>query len=51
MRATNSGELDYEDLGEALSKHRDRAAIVVANIGTTMTEAVDDVGRIKAVLL
>jgi histidine decarboxylase len=51
VRSISSGEMDYEDLGRALSPHRDRAAIVVANIGTTVTEAVDDVGRIKTVLL
>jgi histidine decarboxylase len=44
------GEIDYDALGSALHRHRDRPAIVVANIGTTMTEAVDDVARIKQML-
>jgi histidine decarboxylase len=50
VRTTDSGELDYDDLHRVMGRLRDRPAIVVANIGTTMTEAVDDVGRIKLVL-
>lgn len=50
IRATGSGEMDYDDLRYALGQHRDQPAIIVANIGTTMTEAVDDVGHIKRVL-
>jgi histidine decarboxylase len=50
VRATAAGELDYEDLHQLLAAHRDRPPIVVANIGTTMTEAVDDVPTIKSVL-
>ena len=30
--------------------NRDRPAIIVANIGTTMTEAKDDIAKIKQVL-
>jgi histidine decarboxylase len=40
------GEIDYRDLHRLLHVNRDRPAVVVANIGTTMTEAVDDVGQI-----
>ena len=43
-------ELDYADLGRLIAQHPGRPAIVVANIGTTMTEAVDDVNRILEVL-
>jgi histidine decarboxylase len=50
LRAGPTGELDYEDLHQVLAQHRDQPAIVVANIGTTMTEAVDDVPTIKGVL-
>jgi histidine decarboxylase len=50
VRTTGTGELDYDDLHRVLGRLRDRPAIVVANIGTTVTEAVDDVGRIKGVL-
>ena len=47
---TRTGEMDYDDLADQLDRHRDRPAIVVATIGTTMTEAVDDVRRISGVL-
>jgi histidine decarboxylase len=50
IRAQPNGEIDYEDLHDVLEHRRDQPAIVVANIGTTMTEAVDDVPRIKQVL-
>jgi histidine decarboxylase len=44
------GQLDYADLAEKVDRHRDQAAIVVATVGTTMTEAFDDVRTITAVL-
>lgn len=50
IRAQASGEMDYEDLKDAVHTHRDRPAIVVANIGTTMTEAKDSVASIKKML-
>ncbi len=50
IRSQANGEMDYEDLRETLRIHRDRPAIIVANIGTTMTEAKDDIGRIKGML-
>jgi histidine decarboxylase len=50
VRTTDSGELDYADLSGVVSLHRDRPAVVVATVGTTMTEAVDDVARIRQVL-
>ncbi|HTX59156.1 MAG TPA: histidine decarboxylase [Verrucomicrobiae bacterium] len=46
IRAQENGEIDYEDLRETLKIHRDVPPIVFANIGTTMTEARDDVGKI-----
>ncbi len=48
--ADEHGELDYDDLASQIACRRDRPAVVVANIGTTLTEAVDDVRRISAVL-
>lgn len=45
-----NGEIDYDDLRVHAATHRDRPVIVVACIGTTMTEAVDDVHRIHQVL-
>lgn len=50
IRAQENGEMDYEDLKDAVHTHRDRPAIVVANIGTTMTEAKDDIAMIKKML-
>jgi histidine decarboxylase len=50
IRADDKGEMDYEDLKDAVHTHRDRPAIVVANIGTTMTEAKDDISQIKKAL-
>jgi histidine decarboxylase len=50
VRAQPSGEMDYDDLADQLRPRRDFAAIVVACIGTPLTEAVDDVSRISAVL-
>ncbi|NNM98667.1 MAG: histidine decarboxylase, partial [Candidatus Eremiobacteraeota bacterium] len=46
IRAQENGEIDYDDLLETLKIHRDRPPIIFANIGTTMTEARDDIGRI-----
>lgn len=50
IRSQENGEIDYDDLNDAVHSNRDRPAIIVANIGTTMTEAKDDIGRIKQVL-
>lgn len=44
-----SGEMDYDVLARELYLGRSRPAIIVANIGTTMTGAVDQVARIQAV--
>jgi histidine decarboxylase len=50
VRADSMGRMDLHDLTAQIGRHRDRPVIVVANIGTTMTEAVDDVRRINQVL-
>jgi histidine decarboxylase len=50
VRADDNGEVDYNDLAGQVDRHRESPAIVVANIGTTMTEAVDDVRRINQIL-
>jgi histidine decarboxylase len=50
IRARESGEIDYEDLRDTLRLHRDQVPIIFANIGTTMTEGRDDVGRIRRIL-
>lgn len=46
-----SGEMDYEHLRRELKQRSDTSAIVVATIGTTMTEAKDNVATIKQILL
>lgn len=50
IRAQQNGEMDYEDLKDAVHAHRDVPVIIVANIGTTMTEAKDDIAKIKQML-
>ena len=50
IRSLPSGEMDYEDLNETLRIHRDVPPIIFANIGTTMTEGVDDIDRIQGLL-
>lgn len=48
IRSQANGEMDYEDFEATLQMHRHRPVIVLANIGTTMTEAKDNVSSIKA---
>jgi histidine decarboxylase len=50
IRSTPNGEMDYDDLCRAIQLHRHQPAIVLANIGTMMTEAKDDVSCILAEL-
>ncbi len=50
IKCQENGEMDYDDLREVISHHRQRPAIVFANIGTTMTEAKDNIKSIKHVL-
>ncbi|MFD2582922.1 histidine decarboxylase [Pedobacter vanadiisoli] len=50
IRTQENGEIDYEDLEYTIRMNRHMPVIIMANIGTTMTEARDDVARIKAIL-
>jgi len=50
IRGQANGEIDYDDLRETLKIHRDVPPIILANIGTTMHGAVDDLGRIRSML-
>lgn len=51
IQADYRGEMDYVSLREALlSRGGDEPVVIVATIGTTMTEAVDDVPRILAIV-
>ncbi|MDR3694158.1 histidine decarboxylase [Mucilaginibacter sp.] len=49
IRSQESGEIDYDDLEKTISINRQVPVILLANIGTTMTEARDDVGKMKAI--
>ena len=50
VNADDKGEMDYDHLAGLVALRANRPAIVVASVGTTMTEAVDDVDRIAGVL-
>ena len=50
IRGLPNGEIDYEDLKATLQLHRDVPPIILANIGTTMHGAIDDLLRIKGLL-
>ncbi|HVI43457.1 MAG TPA: histidine decarboxylase [Chitinophaga sp.] len=50
IRTQPNGEIDYDDLQNTIRMNRHMPVIILANIGTTMTEARDDVGRIKSIL-
>jgi len=50
IKSQPNGEINYNDLHGAIKMHRNRPAIVFANIGTTMTEAKDDVRLILEIL-
>jgi histidine decarboxylase len=50
IRSKENGEMDYEDLSDMIQLHRHQPAIILANIGTTMTEAKDDLSVIKTIL-
>ncbi len=48
IKTQENGEIDYDDFRKKLDLHS--PAIVIANIGTTMKEAKDDVKKIRAIL-
>jgi histidine decarboxylase len=50
IRAQDNGEIDYTDLRETLRLNRDKTPIIFANIGTTMTQAVDNLPEIQSML-
>lgn len=50
IRSQQNGEMDYDDFRETLQLNRHRPVILLANIGTTMTEARDHVPTIKGIL-
>lgn len=50
IRSKENGEIDYEDLAHTIRMNRHLPVIILANIGTTMTEAKDDLQTIKRIL-
>lgn len=50
VKSKDNGELDYDDFDKMIHMHRDKPAIIVANIGTTMKSGFDNITKIKAVL-
>ena len=50
IKSQDNGEVDYDDLRETIRINRDVPVIFMANIGTTMKGAVDDVSRVRAIL-
>ena len=50
IRSQENGEIDYDDLRESIRINRDVPALIVANIGTTMKGAVDDLERIRGIV-
>lgn len=50
IKSLSNGEIDYQDLAETIRIHRDIPAIIFANIGTTMTGAVDNLDKIKQIM-
>ena len=50
IKRQEDGEIDYEDLHDMIQVHRDRPALIIANIGTTMRGAIDNIERIKGIL-
>ncbi|PQJ21038.1 histidine decarboxylase [Tenacibaculum sp. SG-28] len=50
IRSQENGEIDYTDLEETLKFNRHKPAIILTTYGTTMTEAKDDVSKVKKIL-
>ena len=50
IKSQDDGEIDYDDLYETIRINRDSPVIFMANIGTTMKGAIDDVGKVRDIL-
>lgn len=50
IKSLDNGEIDYDDLHETIRINRDSPVIFMANIGTTMKGAVDDVGKVRDIM-
>lgn len=51
IKSQSNGEIDYQDLAETIRIHRDVPPIIFANIGTTMTGAVDNLDKIRQIMV
>ena len=49
IRSLDNGEIDYDDLRETIRINRHLPVVVMANIGTTMKGAVDDLDKIREI--
>ena len=49
IKSQDNGEIDYDDLYETVRINRDVPAVFIANIGTTMKGAIDDVSRFREI--
>ena len=50
IKSQANGEIDYDDLYETIRIYRDVPVIFMANIGTTMKGAVDDIAKVRKIL-
>jgi histidine decarboxylase len=50
IRTDHSGEMDYHHLDQVLRHNSGHTPVIVATVGTTMTEAVDNIARITGIL-
>ena len=50
IRSQENGEIDYDDLYETIRINRDVPVIFMANIGTTMKGAVDNLQKVRNIL-
>ena len=50
IRRQENGEIDYDDLEAMIRVNRDLPAVIMANVGTTMRGAIDNIPRIRDIL-
>ncbi len=50
IKRQENGQIDYDDLRDMVRVNRDVPAVIMANIGTTMRGAVDDIPTIRRIL-
>ena len=50
IKRQDNGEIDYGDLADMIRVNRDLPAVIMANIGTTVRGAVDDLEKIRYIL-